>query len=155
MSMIQARTTNGLPMHTSDTAFVVAASVRQGMKAMLQAQAVLLNGLETLAFDWLRRRQEAISDAQQLLGRLRTCRDMAAVWDAQREWLESIRARLTTDVSIPLATAALWIDGAVHGGEAEASASPFGTPAAGPEHDNRRSGSPTSPTEGPHGGRVA
>jgi hypothetical protein len=120
MSMIQARTTNGLPMHTYDTAFVVAASVRQGTEAMLQAQAVLLNGLETLAFDWLRRRQEAISDAQQLLGRLRTCRDMAAVWDAQREWLESIRARLTTDVSIPLATAALWINGAAHGGEAEA-----------------------------------
>jgi len=137
MSMIQARSTGGLPMDASDTAFVVATSVRHGTEAMLHAQAVLLDGLETMAFDWLRRRQEAVSDVQQLFGRLRTCRDMAAVWDAQREWLESIRARLAADVSIPLATAALWINGAAHGGEAEASASRFGTPAAGPERDDR------------------
>ncbi|MGA9866716.1 MAG: hypothetical protein WBQ75_09780 [Acetobacteraceae bacterium] len=98
---------------------VAVASARQGAQAMLQAQTVLLASAETLMADWLRRRQEGLSDAHRLLERLHACRDVAAMWDAHHEWMQRAGLRLTADVCSPLATAAVLVNGAVPKGKVE------------------------------------
>lgn len=130
MNMIRERGAGSTTAPEEAMTRVAVASARQGVQAMLQAQTVLLASAETLMADWLRRRQEGLSDAHRLLERLHACRDVAAMWDAHQEWMQGAGLRLTADVCSPLATAAVLANGAVPKGEAGRHAATEATRAA-------------------------
>lgn len=130
MNMIRERDAGSPAAPEEAMTFVAVASARQGAQAMLQAQTVLLASAETLMADWLRRRQEGVSDAHRLLEHLHACRDVAGMWDAHHEWMQRAGLRMTADVCGPLAAAALWVNGAAPKDKAGAQGATGGTRAA-------------------------
>jgi hypothetical protein len=66
---------------------------------LLKAQADLLSGLATTFPDWLRRRQDAVEDTQQLVERLRTSSNPLETLKTQQEWMAHSFLRLAADTA--------------------------------------------------------
>ena len=78
--------------------------------AFLDAQAGLFKGVETVMTDWLRRREEAIADAQRLVARMQESHDVSEILNAQQEWAAGALRRFAADVTVypTLFTTAGW-----------------------------------------------
>ena len=66
---------------------------------LLKAQADLLSGIATTFPDWLRRRQDAVDDTQQLVERLRTSSNPLETLKTQQEWMAHSFLRLAADTA--------------------------------------------------------
>jgi hypothetical protein len=66
---------------------------------LLKAQADLLSGIATTFPDWLRRRQDAVEDTQQLVERLRTSSNPLETLKTQQEWMAHSFLRLAADTA--------------------------------------------------------
>jgi hypothetical protein len=70
-----------------------------GVDPLLKAQADLLSGIATTFPDWLRRRQDAVEDTQQLVERLRTSSNPLETLKTQQEWMAHSFLRLAADTA--------------------------------------------------------
>jgi hypothetical protein len=92
------------------TALIASTFCNGATEAFLDAQASLLKGVETVITEWVRRREEAIADAQRLVARMQESHDASQIWNAQQEWAVGALRRFATDVTVypTLFTAAGW-----------------------------------------------
>ena len=70
-----------------------------GVDPLLKAQADLLSGIATTFPDWLRRRQDAVDDTQQLVERLRASSNPLETLKTQQEWMAHSFLRLAADTA--------------------------------------------------------
>lgn len=108
MNMMSERTS---PANAAMAIFF-AAPMLQGAQAVVQAHSAVIAGTQSLMEHWMRRRQEAVTDARRLVERLRGCRDATGIWDAQDEWLQGATRRLSADARGPFDVAMLCFAGA-------------------------------------------
>ncbi len=91
-------TADAAAQHKNASAFF-ASVINSGADPLLKAQADLLVSVETTMTDWLRRRQEAVAETQQLVSRLRTSSDPIDLLKAQQEWVSGAFRRMTADAA--------------------------------------------------------
>jgi hypothetical protein len=77
---------------------------------LLKAQADLLSGIATTFPDWLRRRQDAVEDTQQLVERLRTSSNPLETLKTQQEWMAHSFLRVAADTAAYLSITEKMID---------------------------------------------
>lgn len=77
---------------------------------LLNAQADLLAGAEATVNDWLHRRQEAVTDTQQLMARMQIGIDPATAFKAQQEWMSRSFKRLAADADAAHAATQLLLE---------------------------------------------
>jgi hypothetical protein len=69
-----------------------------GLAAMLGAEAALLDRVEATTAAWLKRRREAVEEAQSLMTEFRNAGDWAGLVKAQQAWVSSEFRRLSADI---------------------------------------------------------
>jgi len=68
-----------------------------GTEVLLKSEAEFLASAESTMVEWLHRRREAVLDAQRLFVRMRECRDLTDLFNAQQDWVAGAFDRLAAD----------------------------------------------------------
>ncbi len=97
--MTETTTTADAAAQQKSASALFASVLNSGADPLLKAQADLLVSAETTVTDWLRRRQEAVAETQNLVSRLRTSSDPAELLKAQQEWVSGAFRRLSADAA--------------------------------------------------------
>jgi hypothetical protein len=82
----------------SAAADALSQTVIGGTETFFAAQAHLLAEVRSVSLTWLRRRQEAIAEAQQSLDEMRACRTLADLMRVQQDWINRTMHRFAADM---------------------------------------------------------
>lgn len=82
-----------------ESAYAVFGAILNTPDPLLKAQADLIESAETTLSAWLRRRHEAVVEAQNLVARLRSTNDPAEFVSLQQEWVSGAMRRFTADAT--------------------------------------------------------
>lgn len=77
---------------------IVGETLIGGTETLFAAQAQLLAEVRAAALTWLRRRQEAINEAQASLDEMRACRTIADLMRVQQDWINRTMQRFAADM---------------------------------------------------------
>jgi hypothetical protein len=77
---------------------IVSETLIGGTESFFAAQAQMLADVRSVALTWLRRRQDAINEAQASLDEMRACRTVADLMRVQQEWINRSMQRFAADM---------------------------------------------------------
>ena len=95
--MTETSTMHGFAEQQKTAAGLMGAMLDAGADPMLKAQADVLDSVGTAMTDWLKRRQEAVVEAQQLIAQLQEVSGPAELLKAQQEWMAGAFRRMNAD----------------------------------------------------------